>query len=168
VTVVEVCVARSEVPESFARFWAQERDRVYRSVALAVGDPALASEAVDEAMTRALERWSKVGRYERPAGWVYRVALNWATSRRRKLALRPTRTREALDRPITDDLPDVDLARQLASLKPAQRSVVLLRFYLQMTPTEIAEVLELPVGTVKSHLHRGLAQLRVAAQEASS
>lgn len=161
-------MARSEVPESFARFWAQERDRVYRSVALAVGDPSLASEAVDEAMTRALKRWPKVRRYERPGGWVYRVAINWATSRRRKLALCSTRTREALDRPITDDLPDVDLARQLASLKPVQRSVVLLRFYLQMTPTEIAEVLELPVGTVKSHLHRGLAQLRVAAQEASS
>lgn len=163
-------MARSEVPEDFARFWAQERDRVFWSVALALGDPSLrlASEAVDEAMTRALERWPKVGRYDRPAGWVFRVAINGATSRRRKLALRPTRTREALDRPITDDLPDVDLARQLASLKPVQRSVVLLRFYLQMTPTEIAEVLELPVGTVKSHLHRGLAQLRVAAQEASS
>lgn len=121
-------MARSEVPEDFAWFWAQERDHVYRSVAFAVGDPSLASEAIDEAMTRALERWSKVGRYDRPAGWVYRVAVNWATSRRRRLALRPTRSREVLDRPITDELPDVDLARQLALLKPVQRSVVLLRF----------------------------------------
>ena len=61
-------MAGSEMPEDFVRFWAQERDRVYRSVALALGDPSLASEAVDEAMTRALERWSKVGRYDRPAG----------------------------------------------------------------------------------------------------
>lgn len=156
------------VPEDFARFWAKERDRVYRSVALAVGDPSLASEAVDEAMTRALERWSKVGHYDFPAGWTFRVAINWATSRRRKLALRPTRSREDLDRPVTDELPDVDLANQLASLRPVQRSVLLLRFYLQMTPTEIAEVLDLPVGTVKSHVHRGLARLRIAAQEASS
>lgn len=115
-----------------------------------------------------MERWSKVGRYERPAGWVFRVAINWATSRRRKLALRPTRSQEDLDRPVSDALPDVDLTDQLAGLKRVQRSVLLLRFHLQMTPTEIAEVLELPVGTVKSHIHRGLAQLRIAAQEASS
>lgn len=63
------------------------------SVTLAVGDTALASEAVDEAMPLAPERWSKVGHYDRPAGWVFRVAINWATSRHRKLALRPTLSR---------------------------------------------------------------------------
>lgn len=151
----------------FERFWAQERDRIYRALALTLGDAALASEAVDEGMTRALERWDELASYESPGGWVYRVGLNWATSRRRKLARRPTRPREALDRPYTDDLPDVDLAHQLADLKDAQRTAVVLRFYLQFTPTEIAGVLDLPVGTVKSHIHRGLAQLRIATEGAS-
>lgn len=153
--------------DEFARFWARERDQVYRALALTLGDAALASEAVDEGMTRALERWADLGSYESPGGWVYRVGLNWATSRRRKLARRPTRPREALDRPHSDDLPDVDLAHQLAGLTDAQRAAVVLRFYLQFTPTEIAGVLDLPVGTVKSHIHRGLAQLRVAAEGAS-
>lgn len=119
-------------------------------------------------MTRALERWQDLARYESPSAWVYRVGLNWATSRRRKLSLRPTRSRESLDGPHTDRVPDVDLARQLASLRPVRRTAIVLRFYLQFTPTEIAEVLGLPVGTVKSHIHRGLEQLRGAAKEASS
>jgi RNA polymerase sigma factor (sigma-70 family) len=167
----EVLVASSRVGEGtlgFERFWARERDRVYRALALSLGDASLASEAVDEAMTRALERWSSIGAYDEPAAWVYRVALNWATSRRRKLLRRPTRRDVELDRPTDDRLPDLDLAQQLASLRDVQRNVLVLRFYLQFTPTEIAGVLDLPVGTVKSHLHRGLEQLRVAAEEASS
>lgn len=153
--------------QAFEAFWSTHRDRLYRALALTLGDAGLASEAVDEAMARALERWAKVGRYDQPAGWVYRVAWNWATSRRRKLARRPVLPIEALDRPVEDALPDVDLARQLAALRPAYRTVLVLRCYLQLTPTEIAEALQLPVGTVKSHLHRGLEQLRLA-QEASS
>lgn len=155
-------------PGGFEDFWARERDPIYRAVALALGDPALASEAVDEAMARALERWGKVSLYERPAAWVYRVAFNWATSRLRKLSRRPTRSREQLDEPHLDDLPDVDVARQLLALRPVQRTAVVMRFYLQFTPTEIATALRLPVGTVKSHIHRGLAELRAATEEAPS
>lgn len=119
-------------------------------------------------MTRALERWSKVRSFERPTAWVYRVGLNWATSRRRKLSRRPTRPAEELDQPHRDALPDVDLFRDLAELRPVQRTAVVMRFYLEFTPTEIAEVLGIPVGTAKSHIHRGLERLRVTAEEASS
>lgn len=154
--------------DDFANFWAAERDRLYRALALTLGDPSLASEAADEAMTRALERWSKVRRFDRPAAWVYRVGLNWATSRRRKLSLRPTRAAQELDRPHRDAVPDVDLARDLAALRPVQRTTVVMRFYLQFTPTEIADVLDLPVGTVKSHIHRGIERLRVATKEVPS
>src|SRR5690606_42052814 len=46
-------------------------------------------DATDEAMARAYERWHLVSRLERPEGWVYRVAVNWATSvlRRRRRSL---------------------------------------------------------------------------------
>ncbi len=125
----------------------------------------LASESVDEAMTRALERWSKVGSYDRPAAWVYRVGLNWAVSRRRYLGMRPLRRSCELEKPVFDELPDVDLPARLASLRHEYRVAVVLRHFLEFTPTEIAEILDLPVGTVKSHIHRALAELRVRAQE---
>lgn len=156
------------INDEFGRFWASERDRLYQALTFTLGDAALAGEAVDEAMTRALERWSKIRSYDRPAAWVYRVGLNWATSWRRKLSRRPTRSIEELDQPHRDLLPDVDLFRDLAGLRPVQRTAVVMRFYLEFTPTEIADVLGLPVGTVKSHIHRGLERLRVAAEETSS
>jgi len=53
---------------------------VYRALAVALGDPDLAREATDEAMLRAYARWSRVGAYDNPGGWVFRVGLNWATS----------------------------------------------------------------------------------------
>jgi RNA polymerase sigma-70 factor (ECF subfamily) len=144
----------------FEAFWFRERDRLDRALTLTLGDPVLAAEAVDEAMARALERWHVVGRYERPAGWVYRVALNWARSWLRKWNRRPTRPASQLDRPSLDDLPDPDLAGPLAALRVEERTAVVLRFYLQFTPTEIAEVMNIPTGTAKSHVHRGLANLR--------
>lgn len=127
---------------------------------MTLGDPALAAEAVDEAMARALERWRVVGGYERPEAWVYRVALNWARSSLRKWSRRPTRPARQLDRPTRDDLPDLEVIEPLKALRAEQRTAVVLRFYLQFTPTEIAEVMGIPVGTAKSHVHRGLAQLR--------
>lgn len=151
--------------DGFESFWLHERDRIYRALALSLSDPQLASEAVDEAMTRALERWSQVGSYERPAAWVYKVGLNWAISRRRYLSLRPLRRSRQLDRPVFDELPDVDLPARLAELRPEYRVAVVLRHFLGFTPTEIAEILDLPVGTAKSHIHRALAELREPTQE---
>lgn len=147
-------------PQDFDAFWHRERDRLHRALSLSIGDPALAAEAVDEAMVRALERWRTVGRYDHPAAWVYRVALNWATSWRRKWGRRPTLPIEQLERSTDDVVPDPDLHGLLAGLRPEQRHAVVLRFYLQYTPTEIADLLGIPVGTAKSHVHRGLKQLR--------
>lgn len=113
-------------------------------------------------MARALERWRVVGSYERPEAWVYRVALNWARSWLRKRARRPTRSAEQLDRPTTDVLPDLEVIEPLKALPAEQRSALVLRFYLQFTPTEIADVMGIPVGTAKSHVHRGLARLRAS------
>lgn len=69
------------IPESDFRQLYEHRDRLYRAIALVVGDPSLASDAVDEAMTRAVARWERISKYDSPDGWVYRVALTW--SRRR-------------------------------------------------------------------------------------
>src|SRR4051794_25858396 len=65
-------------PRSFEEVYRGERGALVRALALALGDPDLATEAVDEAFARAYERWTQVGALERPAGWIYRVALNWA------------------------------------------------------------------------------------------
>src|SRR6187551_2806104 len=65
---------------SFDAFYRAEVDRLYRALAVTLGDHHVAREAVDEAMVRACVRWRTVGGYDRPGGWVYRVGLNWARS----------------------------------------------------------------------------------------
>ena len=78
---------------SFEAFYRSTRPRIFRAIALALGDSDLALDATEEAMTRAAEQWREVGGFDNPAGWVYRVALNWARSRLRRL----TRERGRLD-----------------------------------------------------------------------
>lgn len=145
-------------------FWAQERDRLCGVLAVSLADGALAAEAVDEAMARALQQWSKVQGYDDPAGWVLHVARNWAISWRRKLRRRPTLSTEALDRPVRDVLPDVDLTQALANLPESQCLAVVLRYGLDWPVARIASALQVPDGTVKSRLHRALDAL--AQQEA--
>jgi RNA polymerase sigma factor (sigma-70 family) len=124
-------------------------------------DADLAAEVVDEAMTRAYARWYRVGRLADPAGWVFHVAMNVARSALRKRRLRPTfdqtdpRVADA-GPPTTDAPPEVDLWDALCGLPIAQREVLVLRFYLDWPLERIAGAADVPLGTVKSRLHRGL------------
>jgi DNA-directed RNA polymerase specialized sigma24 family protein len=71
--------------DSFESFYAASVDRVYRALAVTLGDAHLAREATDEAMARAFVRWGQVAGCDNSGGWVFRVGLNWATSWRRKV-----------------------------------------------------------------------------------
>lgn len=146
--------------EGFAKFYKACRPQVYPVLAVTLGDARLAQEAVDEALTRADERWGEVREMSRPAGWVYRVGMNWATSWRRKLSLRPTRSAASLDQEHHDLVPDVDLGIALTGLPMRQRQMLLMRFGLGYSIDETAAVLDVAPGTVKSGVHRACRQLR--------
>ena len=145
--------------EAFVTFYERKRDVVARALGLTLGDGHLGAEAADEAMARAYQRWAKVGSFADPAGWVYRVGLNWATSvlRRRRRAPQPPADRGPGDvGPIAE--PTVTVA--LAALDARQRAVIVCRFYLGLSELETAAALGTRPGTVKSRLHRGLRQLQ--------
>lgn len=144
----------------FEGFWHRNHASLVRALSITVSDPQLAADAVDEAMIRAFQRWGSVSGMDDPAGWVYRVAHNWATSWLRKMARRPTRRRERLDQVVMDAPGDVDLLGAVLDLSDGHREVVVLRFYLDWPVARIASALEVPEGTVKSRLHRAIATLR--------
>lgn len=58
-----------------------------------------------------------------------------------------------------DALPDPDVTRAVAALPYNQRAVVVARYYLDWSTPQIAEGLDLPLGTVESRIHRALARL---------
>ncbi len=139
-------------PARFEDFYAQSWDSIYRPLAVILGDASLASEAVDEAMTRAYERWSSVSRMENPAGWVYRVAANWARSWLRRA--QRVRVLHEASTGWVDQLPEPGLSKAMSELSPAHREVVVLRYLLDWSEADVAEALHVRRGTVKGRLSR--------------
>ena len=145
---------------AFDHFYAEHYREVARALALTLGDAELGGEAADEAMVRAYERWSTVRDYDSPAGWTYRVGLNWARS-----VLRRRRRRDRL--PLYDpgvtvmpELGEPAVIRALAALNDDQRAVVVCRFLLDWSVEETATALGVRPGTVQSRLHRAVRQLQ--------
>ena len=141
----------------FEAFYRRHHGDVCRALALTLSDVDLAHDAAAEAMTRAYQRWNTVGKYQNPAGWVYRVGLNWARSRLRKLLRRPLPTLRNSEDIALGVVNQMDTA--LAQLSMGQRSVVVLRYYLDWSERQIAEALNIAPGTVKSRLSRALDRL---------
>src|SRR5437868_13754682 len=69
--------------EAFERFYELEQPGISRALTLALGDRAAAEEATQEAFVKAWLRWPRVSRMERPAGWVYVVAVRHALRTKR-------------------------------------------------------------------------------------
>jgi RNA polymerase sigma factor (sigma-70 family) len=141
--------------DGFTAFYRSHRDRLARALALTLRDGHLAAEAIDEAMARAFQRWSRVESYDDPAAWVYRVALNWSTSviRRR---LRPPRVQHVPDLEGVGSIAEPTVLAALAALDLDQRAVIVCRYYLGLSEAETAAALRIRPGTVKSRSHRGL------------
>ena len=138
--------------------------RLVAAVALVCGSRAAAEDAVQEALLRAWERSEKGDEIRSLEGWVTTVALNLARSGLRRIrSERRARARlgtSGVGEPLTADRIDVD--RALATLPRRQREVAVLRYYLQLDTREVASVLGLNEGTIKSTLFRA----RVALAEA--
>lgn len=145
-------------------FYDREYPRVFGAVAMYVGDLSLAEDIAQEALTKALSRWSKIGDVDRPGAYVHRIAINLANAhfRRRRIA---RRVLEQLG-PIDDVHRDSDAAdavavrRAVAGLPRRQRQVVVLRYQGDLPLADIGDVLGISVGTVKSHLHDAMNRLR--------
>ena len=144
----------------FEDFYRQNCDAVARALAVTLGDGELAADAMNEAMTKAYQRWSKISLYDNPAAWAYRVGLNWALSWKR-------RRRRERDRPVQLSashselrLRDDSLDAAVAALSVDHRAVVVCRIHMDWSVEQTAVALDLKPGTVKSRLARALEQLK--------
>jgi RNA polymerase sigma-70 factor (ECF subfamily) len=145
-----------------------------RYVAGMVGERAAAEDVVQETFIRI---YRKLGWLEEPAlfrAWAYRIATREAfrllkRERRWTDQVRDEAVLEALPAPGADEGLATELAERLPALldrvSPASRAVLELHYLHDMRLGEVAAVLELPVGTVKSRLAYGLAALRRALVE---
>jgi RNA polymerase sigma-70 factor, ECF subfamily len=149
----------SDLESLFREHW----PRAYRAAYLVVHDGAAAEDIAQEAFLAALRALDRFDR-RRPFGpWLHRIVVNRAIDWARARALRA----EVGDAPLAAvaESEHVDsgfsppLVAALGELSPEHRAVIVLRHLLEYTPGEIADLLELPRGTVNSRLRRGLDQL---------
>jgi RNA polymerase sigma-70 factor (ECF subfamily) len=128
-----------------------------------------ASKAEDLAQETFLHLFRNLASIESPAHlvyWLRRVATHRSIDEsRRRLRRAGNVSLDAVAEPASHDHPrdpflSEALEKLVATLPEPQRAVVVLRYQEDMEPTEIAEVLGVPVNTVKSRLHRGLEFLR--------
>ncbi|MEU7901360.1 sigma-70 family RNA polymerase sigma factor [Actinoplanes sp. NPDC049118] len=126
-------------------------------------------DAVQQVRLKLLER-SSAETIDNPAAWTAvvasRIAVDWHRGRRRTEQLRHRIM--ALRAPgVAETPPDRDrdlalvVAGELDELPADQRQLLVLRFYTDLTVPQIAAVLGVAQGTVKSRLHNAIAQLRV-------
>jgi RNA polymerase sigma-70 factor (ECF subfamily) len=123
-------------------------------------DLLLAEDLVHEAFCRALGRWSRVGRYDDPVGWVRRVAWNLAVGdwrrARRDRGRAPQLVAEAAPGPTPDR---VVLVQALANLPMGLRRAVIMYYLGDMTVAEIAAHEGATQTAIKQRLHWGRAAL---------
>ena len=144
--------------ELFSRYWPD----LHRSAWLIVHDAAAAEDIAQEAFLAAVRALDRFDRRRPLAPWLHRIATNRAIDWARARALRAEVGEGAP--PATESRPPGDFSDDavalLARLSPEHRAVVVLRYVLEYTPGEIADLLDLPRGTVNSRLRRGLDALR--------
>lgn len=151
----------------FERFVAAEFGAIVALALALLRDPDGALDVAQETMARAYERRHDVLALERPGGWARRVALNLVTdAQRRRTRRRRLHARlRALPSPVEEAASvrwDHEFWTLVAALPTRQRDVVVLHYVDDRPVAEIAEVLEIPEGTVKSDLSRARDQLRNA------
>lgn len=137
-------------------------------VALITGSRAAAEDAVQEALARAWERSERGEQIESLPAWVTRVAMNLSKSRLRQLRVEAKHRAEiagVVADPDTTSDSRIDVVRALAELPHRQREVTVLRYYLGLNVSEIAQTLELNEGTVKTSLFRARKALAAALGE---
>jgi RNA polymerase sigma-70 factor (ECF subfamily) len=138
---------------------------VYSIACHCLRDRAAAEEIAQDVFLQLYRSLDKLESDAHIVHWLRRVATNRCIDYVRKRKLESGVDIAALPEPSTpgeqpDSLLNRKLQRLVSSLPAKQRAVVVLRYQEDLTPEEIAAVLALPIGTVKSHLQRSLAILR--------
>lgn len=142
------------------------KERLYRIALSYVKDEHEALEAIQETTYRA---YMKIKSLKNPNffhTWLIRILINYCIDvQKRKRKELPLLS--IPDSPTIEEVLDEKIRLELAieRLKPKYQHVIILKYYQDLTLTEIAQLLEKPEGTVKTWLHKALSDLRIQIKE---
>lgn len=154
--IAEKAAAGAGWPDELVRLYRDEYVGFVQLAYLLVGSTALADEIVQDAFLAGRARWE--GIRTSPGGYLRQSVVNGARSRLRRDRVE---ARHQPDPPPADARADlVELREALAALPLPQRTAIVMRFWAGATDEETARALDCRVGTVRSHISRGIARLR--------
>jgi RNA polymerase sigma-70 factor (ECF subfamily) len=185
-SLIEAC--RAGRTEAFGVLIQRYQDRLYPTMLRLTGDAEDALDLLQDAFLRAFEKLDRFHGDSSFYTWVYRIGVNLALSgrRRRRIIVRSRGGTQHDPAEVPDDLEQSDptlpierreredrVQKALDSLAPDHRAVVVMKEFDGLRYEEIAAILNVPVGTVRSRLHRARLELReklmgVAAEERAS
>ena len=144
----------------FDAYVVARRAGLVRSAVLMGCPEADAEDVVQAALLRCYRHWRKVQRAERPEAYVYKILVN---------VVRQARNRRWRGELPTEHLPDAVVDSEattglmvravLQRMRPEHRDVLVLRYYVDLSEADIAAILGVPAGTVKSRASRALQAL---------
>ena len=147
--------------------WLRENQKAFlRAAKVICFDTQNAEDVLQEALTDVYKRWNKIRSHENPEAYLMRVMVSKHADMRRKWLRRQQEKETSWDlaeniRDLVDQTDDVTqrllVQAALKSLSAAQRAVLVLIYEHGMVLREVAEVLQIPMGTAASHLARGKA-----------
>jgi RNA polymerase sigma-70 factor (ECF subfamily) len=161
---------KTNAEDEFVQFWDQTCGKVRAYMFCACCNASDAEDLTQDCFVRAFRNWEVFHGTGSRQAWLFAIARNAQVDWFRKLS----REKRALQthggsggevslEPAAEDTEA--LWRAIEGLGPDQREVIHLRFAAGLSYAEIAEMLGVPVGTVRSRLHRGLETLRGLIEE---
>lgn len=159
--------ARRGDREAFSVLAGATVDRLYAVARLILRDADLAQDATQEALVRAWRDLPSLREVERFDAWLYRVTVRACADVRK--ARQRWRTELAVVRSEPAELDHSaqlaerdEMERALRRLSDPQRTILVLTYYLGFSHADVADALDIPVGTAKSRLHYAIEALRAA------
>ncbi len=152
--------------DAFAELVRGAVTRLDQAARLILRDPELARDAVQDALIHAWHQLARLRDPDRFDAWLYRLTINACLDMDRRRRRRPIEVEiTPLHDPSVADASAAFADRQLVDaamrrLDVASRAIVVLHYFLGLPLTEVATTLGIPIGTVKSRLHRALGEMR--------
>lgn len=154
--------------DAFAQLVGETIAQLEAVARLILRDPELARDAVQDAYVRCWQSLPGLRDPDRLGAWLHRLTVNACLDVARRRRRRPIEVElSPIVQPAIGDATGLiavrdELERGFRQLKTDQRAVLVLHYYMGMSVPELAETLEIPLGTAQSRLGRALAALRVA------
>ncbi len=153
---------------AFLELIQDKKEHLYRIAYCYVKNEQDALDIVSEAVTKAFSSLHGLKKPEYFHTWLTRILINAAIDYQRKIKPLIPITQEIHDTPSPESVDKeevMDLYQAIDQLEGRLKSIIILKYLEDKTITEIAELLKMPVGTVKTYLNRALKQLRLDLKE---